>query len=181
MFNYVFFLTTNPEMFLFSFVKTQQWHADSSPPGMKMIRTSSSSSPSALTFVLSPPAGQCTWVWLWAWGRSPSSCVSQVLLCSGDTWGGGRTPLWQTAAARLACNLHANEKLWTHTHTMGAVCFMALWRFNVFFNVQDHLRILRMFCYENLSVKFFAIEHPLKDPPLFSNLCIFVLDSSGVE
>lgn len=147
-------------MFLFSFVKTQQSSTDSSPPGMKMIRTSSSSSPSALTSVLSPPAGQCTWVWLWAWGRSPSSCASQVLLCSGDTWGGGRTRPWQTVApsrtrwakrrtapcsasgsfwpptavatARLACNvLRKWEALHTHTHTPGTVCFMAL-RFNVF-------------------------------------------------
>lgn len=131
-------------MFFFSFVQTQQWNVDPSPSVMKMIRTSSSyyySSPSALTSVLSPPTGPCTWAWLWAWGRSPSSCASQVLLCSGDTWGGWRNPLWQTAALsrsrwakwktapcsvsgstavtteRLACNsLHKREALHAHTH-----------------------------------------------------------------
>lgn len=92
-----FFVTINTDSF-FSIVKTQQWNVDWSPPVMKIIQTSSSSSTSALSSVLSPPVGQCTWVWLWAWGRSPSSCASQVLLCSGDTWGGGRNPPWQTAA-----------------------------------------------------------------------------------
>lgn len=128
--------------------------------GMKTIRTSSSSS--ALTPVLSPPAGQCTWVWLWAWGRSPSSCASQVLLCSGDTWGGGRTRPWQTAApsrsrrakrrtapcsasgsfwpptavatARLACNVsRKGEALDAHTHThTTGTVCFMALRFNVF-------------------------------------------------